>query len=578
MAGLLLAGTSGSAQGVQHLTTIQRGGFPGVPTMTGIQETTNGVKVTWDGPSGYYGLWHKTNLMNSGWVAIGGMTNQDGMATVTNVNSSDFFRVTGPSPQYAGSQDCASCHQPFYNSQTNTPHAQAFAGLQRIHQDTNPSCLPCHTVGFGLPTGFTNAAQASLLEGVQCENCHGPAGNHAANPAFSSAIPHVDMAAQVCGGCHSRQLTPAEVVAHHPMGFSFEDWSASPHGAVVPDALQVMERFTNNIPTCGRCHSGTVREALMEGENPGANDLDVAITCAVCHDPHAEHVWTNELNGILAFTNELTGNVAFISNTNLGAIYTNQNRYPFASLQDYHATGSFATNYDVNINICAQCHNDRGASWTDTARAPHHSLQYNMLLGTVGELTTGPSPGYPAAHSRLELQCTECHMQTATDNPSGHTFEVATYQVCINCHSTSTNAANLVQFVQDDISNQIQQTKALLDQWATNAAPAELRTNYGTLAWEYTTPGDLSPVPPGTSGPSTDEQALVPDQIKKARFDLYLVLYDGSYGVHNGPYDIQLLQSAQAFVDSQLPANSLTRSAATSLQSAREFMDGQSYQ
>ena len=75
-------------------------------------------------------------------------------------------------------------------------------------------------------------------------------------------------------------------------------------------------------------------------------------------------------------------------------------------------------------------------------------------------------------------------------------------------------------------------------------------TNYGTLAWEYTTPGDLSPS--GAVGPSTADQALIPDDIKKARFDLYLVLYDGSFGVHNGPYDSDLLQSAQTFVENQL--------------------------
>ncbi len=46
----------------------------------------------------------------------------------------------------------------------------------------------------------------------------------------------------------------------------------------------------------------------------------------------------------------------------------------------------FTNVYNPNVNVCGQCHNDRGAAWTDTSRAPHHSPQYNMLLGTVGEL------------------------------------------------------------------------------------------------------------------------------------------------------------------------------------------------
>jgi hypothetical protein len=136
-------------------------------------------------------------------------------------------------------------------------------------------------------------------------------------------------------------------------------------------------------------------------------------------------------------------------------------------------------------------------------------------------------------------------MQTTNDF-SGHTFEVVTYQLCYNCHS---DPAGLVQFVSNDISNQIQQTKALLDLWATNDAPVALQTKYGTLAWEYTTPGDLSS---GGPGPSTTEQTMITNVIQMARFDLYLVLYDGSYGVHNGPYDIQLLQNAQNWIDGQL--------------------------
>ena len=554
VAGFFLTSLSGWAQGVQHLSITQPGGMPGMPVMTGLQPSTNGITLTWDGPSGYYQVLHKIHLTDPKWIALGGQTNLNRTVTITALNSNDFFRVSGPGPQYAGVQACAGCHQGIYNTQTNTPHAQAFVGLQQIHQDTNPACLPCHTAGYGLMTGFTNALQTPQLENVQCENCHGPAGNHVANPEFPSTVPRVELAAQVCGGCHSAQLAPPEVVAHDPVAFSFEDWSASPHSAVVPDVLQSMAASTNNISSCGRCHSGSAREALLEGENPSvtvANDYDVAITCAVCHDPHQTYVWTNELNGIITFTNQLTGNVSDITNNELGAVYTNQLRNPYASTNDFVLTTSevFSNADNPNINVCAQCHNDRGSAWTDTSRSPHHSPQYNMLLGTVGQLATGPSPGYPSTHSQLEMQCAECHMQTATNNASGHTFQVATYQLCYRCHS---DPAGLVQFVASDISNQIQQTAALLDMWATNDAPAVLRTNYGTLAWEYTTPGDLSTNGPVPNGPNTAQQSLISTNIMQARFDLYLVLYDGSYGVHNGPYDIELLQSAQTWVEGQL--------------------------
>ena len=551
MAGFLLAGWSGEAQGVQHLSLVQPGGMPGMPVMTGIQQATNGFTLTWDGPSGYYHLYQKSRLQTGSWQAVGNF-NLSRIATVTNISSNNFFRVAGPASSYAGAQVCMACHGEVHSTYILTAHAQAFASLQRIQQDTNSSCLACHTVGYGLPGGFTNAIKTPQLEGVQCENCHGPAANHAANPGDPTVGPRVELAAQVCGGCHSARLTPASVVTRHPLGFGFEDWSTSPHGAVVPDVLQSMASSASSISSCGRCHSGSAREAFLEGENPSVtltNDYNVAITCAVCHDAHQTYTWTNNLNGVITFINQLTGNVAFITNNALGAIYTNQLRNPYASTNDFVLTTSdvFSNKYNPNINVCAQCHNDRGSAWTDTSRSPHHSPQYNMLLGTVGALADGTSPNFPSTHSRLEMQCTECHMQTDMNNSSGHTFQVATYQLCLNCHSDPTG---LVQFATVNISNQIQQTKALLDLWATNKSPAALQTKYGTLAWEYTTPGDLSSGGPGPT--ATEQTNLVSTNIMQARFDLYLVLYDGSYGVHNGPYDIELLQTAQNQVESQL--------------------------
>jgi hypothetical protein len=192
-----------------------------------------------------------------------------------------------------------------------------------------------------------------------------------------------------------------------------------------------------------------------------------------------------------------------------------------------------------------------------------------MLLGTVGVLPEGISGG-PATHAGTKFfnnaaghsflvtnQCVSCHMQTADyqHGPpevaavTGHKFAMTSYGVCVDCHGTESNAEGLQDFIRTIMTNQIQVVKASLDTWAATKAPASLYATYGTRAWEYTNPGDLSP---GGPGPSTAEQSLIPDNIKKARFDLYLVLYDGSYGVHNGPYSLTLLQSAQNWVQLEL--------------------------
>ncbi len=195
---LLLAGVGcwtqpAAAQPVQHLATTQPGGMPGMPVMGGIFQLTNGVQISWDGPSGYYQVFQKSNSLTAPWVALGKATNFSRAATITKLYSNAFFRVSGPAPKYAGSKICISCHLDVCRYETNTPHAGAFssAAFQALGGQTNVSCLPCHTVGYGLPTGFVSATATPLLGGVQCENCHGPAANHAASEDDPTVRPRV---------------------------------------------------------------------------------------------------------------------------------------------------------------------------------------------------------------------------------------------------------------------------------------------------------------------------------------------------------------------------------------------------
>ena len=540
-------GLSASAQNVQHLSITQPGGMPGLPVMTGIQRVTNGVTVTWDGPSGYYQVLQKVNLNDSKWVNWGKATNLVRRATITTITSNSFFRVFGPSPQYAGSQACAVCHQNIHDTETKTPHAGAFTNAQFVAEggQTNSSCLACHTVGYGLPTGFVSKGDRNTnprLAGVQCESCHGPAANHAANPDDPIAIPRVELAATVCGGCHTGP--------QHP---TYDEWKTSEHAEVVADVVTAMNSSTNNINSCGRCHSGSARLSLVKKEPLPVGDADVGIVCATCHDPHMTYVHTNVLNGM--YTNAVSG--IAVTNNQLGAVYTNQLRYPFSSTNNYSLTTSAVFTNAYNINVCAQCHNDRGASRTNSVAAPHHSPQYNMLLGTVGELDSGLPPHQPAFHALVEKQCAGCHMQTANFQAgppeipavTGHKFEVNSYEACAQCHGTAANAQGLVALAQGFIAPWIQFEKGQLDEWAATKAPASLWTKYGTRAWEYTTPGDLSP---GGPGPTTAEQALIPVNIQKARYNLYLVLYDGSYGVHNINYTITLLDATDGWIQEEL--------------------------
>ncbi len=544
-----------NAQSVQHLAIIQPGGMPGLPVVTGVARVTNGVSVTWDGPSGYCQLLQKRSLKDPGWQAVGA-PNLLGQATITSLSSNAFFRVSGPTPQYAGAATCAECHSEVLNTVVHTAHFGAFTNLAFADQ-TNRSCLPCHTVGYQLPSGFTGLSATPQLAGVQCENCHGPAANHAANPIDPTAIPRVEVAATLCGGCHNAQFVPASAATNHPP--YYEEWNASPHQSVLADLKADFAGSAGSnffIPTCGRCHSGTVREAFLENTLlPDAQEASaVGIACATCHDPHAEYANTNVLNGVYSFTNLLSGLSFVISNTTLGPIYTNQLRNPLSSTNNYSLIdGPFASQYDTNVNLCAQCHNDRGASWTNWNFPPHNSLQYNMLLGTVGVLTNGALPNLPATHSQLEKQCVACHMQTspyqsqAQPGIAGHGFKVQLYDTCNPCHGVG-QGQGLVGLLNFIVSTKVSQVKSDLDAWAITKAPAAL-TNYGTRALEYVNPGGLSS---GGPGPTSTLQTNIPVNIQKARFDLYSVYNDGSGGVHNPFYVLYLLDNADWWVQGEL--------------------------
>ena len=497
------------AQSVQHLSVAQPGGFPGRPITTGVVPSTNSVTVTWDGPSGYYQLFQAKGL-NGPWQAVGLRTNLSRRASVPLTATNTFFKVFGPSAQYAGAQTCMECHGPVHTNYQYTAHAQAFQVLVDANQDKNPSCFPCHTVGYGLPTGFISSTATPQLAGVQCENCHGPAGNHAANPDDITVRPRVEIAATVCGGCHTGSQSS-----------TYHQWSSSRHAQVVQDLNPA-----NNIDSCGRCHSGSVRLSLLNHQPLPAGDANVPIICATCHNPH-------QTNSVAPF----------------------QLRNPLASTNDYFITTSapFTNQYNPNINLCGQCHNHRGASWTNSTRAPHQSPQYNMFLGTVGELATGPVTSQPGPHALLLAnQCVECHMQDSAlppdqyhPNLASHTYTVDSYNRCLQCHP---NPQGIIDLARTALTNEVNQINGLLNVWALTKAPPALTQKYGTRAWEYTNPGDLSP---GGPGPTAAEQTQIPVNIQKARFNLYLVVYDGSFAAHN-PFAFTLLDTALTWVQQEL--------------------------
>ena len=311
------------------------------------------------------------------------------------------------------------------------------------------------------------------LTGVGCENCHGPGGAHVYG-SHNLVQPAATIAAQVCGGCHDGDMNP-----------TYTEWTNSAHAAVTPDVASGFSDTPSGqsrMMSCGPCHSGATRDAMLQnyaftqgGYLTASNALALpsgadarlyAQTCAVCHDPHSTNGGPFQLRSPLSSTN-------FFSYSTSLAGATNQ----FGQLINLN----FNSQYNANIQICAQCHNLRGALWTDTSRPPHNSLQYNMLLGDVGVLGTNLAPYQPSTHARFFTnQCVDCHMQAspfqsaALPANTGHQFTVDSFTVCEQCHGP--NASNLVDFAMNAfLPAQTAQVTAALNFWAATKAVCQVR-------------------------------------------------------------------------------------------------------
>jgi PKD repeat protein len=620
---LIMLGASAHADMYQPVT-ITPGGVPAQSTITSVNTVGTNSTVSWYGMQGWYGVEMATNL-GAPWNEVGRTAASDYAWSLTVPNggySSAIFRLNQAN-SYVGSGACSGCHGDKYATWVGTAHASAFGAI--TNEIAQAGVLVYHTVGYGQPTGFTNSTSTPQLENVGCENCHGPAGWHKYSDHALIRLA-VTIAAEVCGGCHNTTNRP-----------SYTEWVSSTHAVLPSNFTNGTSAFNDpnggpaQMMSCGPCHSGAVRLAMLDNYQDrltgvtnyltlrsGHDATAYGQTCAVCHDPHSASAYIQSTN-IVSSTNVVTTTNIF---SNYGIYHTNivcttnvlfatnivatahQLRNPMnstnyftfftgtASNLIYYTNFSgvvtkttnwlndnFAGQYNPGIHVCAQCHNSRGARWdgigrtwngtnfvastASWSRPPHNSPQYNILIGIIqpdylNVNSSGVATNFYATHSGLTThnpyntnQCATCHVPIYTSggtNVTGHTFALDTHN-CTICHGSVPNW----QGTQTTTSNSIISVVNLLNQWATNNGPALFGTNYPNYlqnAWEYTTPGSLATIT--NPGPSKTDQLLLPNAIKQARFNLYMVKNDGSYGVHNPGYVPFLLSDATTKVNVQL--------------------------
>jgi hypothetical protein len=110
---------------------------------------------------------------------------------------------------YTGTAACITCHPTAGEAWKRSLHAQAFETLIRRDADADPSCIGCHTVGFGAPSGYNRHLRQPRLTAVGCESCHGPGSRHIAQRQFGGppTIRFRPLAAGDCMKCHHGEFS-----------------------------------------------------------------------------------------------------------------------------------------------------------------------------------------------------------------------------------------------------------------------------------------------------------------------------------------------------------------------------------
>ncbi len=411
--------------------------------------------------------------------------------------------------------NCNDCHSAKVASWLLTDHPDAYVnlGVEDPANQENPYCLHCHTTGwdseiaygdtvittygpettgyddyFGVETAAA-AERRAMLEGVQCEACHGPNADHESPDVVFGGD---DLN---CNQCHSGTTGQATEILQ------------SGHGMVLETHGMTMEEFNaefNAFSTCWTCH--TTEGFVMNNDADHADmerpETANLIGCTACHDPH-----------------DVT------------------NGYQLRTLADvsieYDAEVSKTFTGHSTAQICVQCHHARRdvenvTTQIDSGDAhfgPHGSPQMDMYLGAGSYEIDGYTYSRDHLHQTVVVEsCVECHMQRAVEihgeieEHSFHTFEPDVGN-CLPCHTiTDFDYGN----VQTDIAAKMDELAVLLG-FADAAAFLDADTGFdsegeGVLRWK-----------------------------REAAYALVFVNNDGSHGVHNPTYAESLLDNAIAY-------------------------------
>jgi PKD repeat protein len=272
--------------------------------------------------------------------------------------------------------------------------------------------------------------------------------------------------------------------------------------------------YNPNIQVCGQCHNS--RGARWDGFSYVVTPVTVtnSVTTVVYVNITTNRTYTNSFG--------------VVTNGNVTVTVASNSVTP----------GVVSTSYTFGLNTTPSY-----------SRPPHHSPQYNILSGLIQPDYLGGT-NYIGCHTLNTNGCAACHVRTE-ESPvmnTGHTFEPEMANCTVSgCHdgvAAFADAAAGKATLQSAISNGINSLVADLKAWSLAKGASTFGVtsfnSYKEYGWEYTGSGNW-----GSVGPSASDQTnKVPVGIRQARFNLYMLAYGQSYGIHNPQYSRFLLSDA----------------------------------
>jgi hypothetical protein len=337
--------------------------------------------------------------------------------------------------------------------------------------------------------------------------CEGPAGPQGSKGDQGDVTKSIGFDTLTCGKCHIAEYD----TAYHVAARKFQ-WENSVH-ATGGHAYE-------NGSSCAECHTNEGFIQKMTGQAVSVSQSSPP-GCFACHSPHLR----------LDFSPRKDTPVSLASNI----------------------VGVAASSFDYGKgNLCVQCHHPRSLSplpdptktaltdtfkTTSTRWSAHYGVQGQVLMGAGGFLFQGypysftSNPSFHSTSSTIKIEgCIICHMASPVGNlGGGHTMKLeyenegSVSQVltgCKVCHGVSAGAITSLDY---------------------HSKMTEVQNNMDTLKSQLVTKGWMD-----TTNAIIFPLNIAPAARVGALFNYMLVLHDGSGGVHNTNFTLELLRSSIA--------------------------------